>query len=376
MAQSVPTSLPEVSKSLPKVFIASSGAGQPVARRIKEYLHTGGSVTPIGWWDMEAFPIGEHTLECLSKAAHECQAAVIVLTPDDKTRKKGTNVFSPRDNVVFEAGMFLSAFGRNRVAILRSRKANVLTDLDGITRLDFDLTPKGEDLRRLKMWVSTLCRPPLPDLVLNCATEAIRRSAALPVKDLHGDSIAFPFEAYPKFLERLLKDERVKIDAIEAISPSQIEYFRVLPKLGRYASTDYRNFHWFLWAEPAVAGVLDPDKASTLVATKHHQGVKRTIVVPRLVPELMREALVRYADEMRGAKSHLQFALVSAAESETSNQMILSLGSKSYRASRLVDPETRARTVSFSAFEGCAQTYYGHTIEPERLASELEVLLD
>jgi predicted nucleotide-binding protein len=41
--------------------------------------------------------------------------AILVLTPDDLTQSRGKQQPSPRDNVVFELGLFIGALGRDRV---------------------------------------------------------------------------------------------------------------------------------------------------------------------------------------------------------------------------------------------------------------------
>ena len=40
--------------------------------------------------------------------------AVLVLTPDDITLSRGTTIASPRDNAIFELGLFMGTNGRNR----------------------------------------------------------------------------------------------------------------------------------------------------------------------------------------------------------------------------------------------------------------------
>lgn len=363
-------------KKLPRIFIASSGAGLPLARAVKEYLAQDGRVDPCAWWDLDAFPLGEHTLESLEKAAHSCEAAIIVFTPDDRSEKKGEVVFSPRDNVIFEAGLFMSAFGRRRVAIVRSKAAEVLTDLDGVARLDLDPASNTADYDKLDLWIDNLLCLALPDLVLACASDAIRKWARPPLADARREQISFPYPAYPGFLLRLLRDHRIKIDAVEAISTDLVSYFRDLPRLGPYAATDYRDFHWYLWDQPCATQMLASDKESILNATKVHRGVSRTIIVPQAVPALMHSALLRYADEMEGARSSLRFAVQTEPIAEGQNRMMLSLGDKSFRASRLTDPETNARTVQFVSTEDARPVFRGSTVEPRHLRDSLKVLCD
>jgi hypothetical protein len=360
------------------LFIASSGtdAGREAAKRIKAELEAVKGLRPLAWWEMEAFPIGEFTFESLTKVSHKCQAAIVVLTPDDKVTKKGAAAFVARDNALFEAGLFMSAFGRYRVAIARSKAVSVLSDIHGITRLEFAAKPTDEELSALRRWAKGLHNPRLPKLVFNCAEDSIRNAARPPITDLHEESISFPYEAYPRFLARLLEDERIKIRAVEAISVDQVEYFRALPSLGRYAAPQYRNFHWFLWSSPDASSLLDDEKTATLLATKRHPGVSRTIVVPRAVPKLLHDALLLYADQMRGGNSTLRFALVSKPIPEERNQMSLSMGGQIFRAHRLVDTGTGARTVCFEKTGEIPSVLRGRTIDLKQLPDELEVMRD
>lgn len=58
---------------------------------------------------------------------------------------KGKKTFVPRDNVIFETGLFIGAIGRNRTFPVRQKNADikVLSDLQGVTLLDFKKT-KGQ----------------------------------------------------------------------------------------------------------------------------------------------------------------------------------------------------------------------------------------
>lgn len=59
-----------------------------------------------------------------------------MLTPDDLVRYRGKKVNAPRDNVIFELGLFMGAIGRDRTYLLTSSKEmKIPSDLDGITRL-------------------------------------------------------------------------------------------------------------------------------------------------------------------------------------------------------------------------------------------------
>ena len=42
--------------------------------------------------------------------------AVLIMTPDDLTEKRGVSEMSPRDNVIFELGLFMGALGPARTS--------------------------------------------------------------------------------------------------------------------------------------------------------------------------------------------------------------------------------------------------------------------
>lgn len=86
------------------------------------------------------------TLEALVRATRQYDFAILVLTPDDIARKKGVRLFLPRDNVVFELGLFMGTLGRDRTFILLKQQKDRIalpSDLDGITTAKFT----GKDLR-------------------------------------------------------------------------------------------------------------------------------------------------------------------------------------------------------------------------------------
>jgi hypothetical protein len=61
--------------------------------------------------------------------------AVLILTPDDLVESKGQTVNSPRDNVLFELGLFMGRLGRARTFAVHNRDIQIKlpTDLAGVT---------------------------------------------------------------------------------------------------------------------------------------------------------------------------------------------------------------------------------------------------
>jgi hypothetical protein len=130
----------------PRIFLGSSGKQE----RLLKSLTTGlASVADVEPWTT-VFNPGVSTLDRLVELTHEVDFAAFVFAQDDWTAPTsgdpGTPIpgqASPRDNVVFEAGLFGGALGMRRTFILHANGAKLPTDLLGLTsvRYDPELTP-------------------------------------------------------------------------------------------------------------------------------------------------------------------------------------------------------------------------------------------
>ena len=90
----------------PSVFISSSSEGSKLAHRIKELLGPG---IRAEVWDENVFRLGEDTLTNLLRFARLFDFGIQVYYPDDRTISRDRAQASPRDNVVFETGLFMGA---------------------------------------------------------------------------------------------------------------------------------------------------------------------------------------------------------------------------------------------------------------------------
>jgi predicted nucleotide-binding protein len=78
------------------------------------------------------------TLETLVAECRNYDHAILVLTPDDTRTKRHQLGSIPRDNVVFELGLFMGALGRERVFMVVQAGTDLPTDLAGITPAQFN----------------------------------------------------------------------------------------------------------------------------------------------------------------------------------------------------------------------------------------------
>jgi hypothetical protein len=126
----------------PTVVVGSSTEGLEFARAARSRLE---SVSEVTLWEDDFFTPGKTFIESLVDSLPRFDFAVLVLTPDDLVKSRGSETFSPRDNVVFELGLFMGQLGRARTFLLYQAGANVKlpSDLAGLTVAPYDW-PRGD----------------------------------------------------------------------------------------------------------------------------------------------------------------------------------------------------------------------------------------
>lgn len=93
------------------IFIGSSSEAHDIAVKIKDAIIDRHNVQI---WDEDIFQLGEDYLSSLLRAVQGFDFGLFVLTADDTTTSRGDSNVSPRDNVIFELGLFMGAIGRRR----------------------------------------------------------------------------------------------------------------------------------------------------------------------------------------------------------------------------------------------------------------------
>ena len=124
---------------VPKLFIGSASESREIVDALESELR---SEVHIERWDLDVFNPGRFTLEELTAATAKVDFAVFVLGQDDKTQSRGNQaVPSPRDNVIFEAGLFTAVLGRERTYyIVDKLGTKIPSDWAGLGYLTFDGT--------------------------------------------------------------------------------------------------------------------------------------------------------------------------------------------------------------------------------------------
>ena len=129
----------------PRIFLGSSGQQEKLLQALTRGLEDVARVEP---WTTSFNP-GTTTLERLVELAHEVDFAAFVFARDDWTTSHpavstGSGQASPRDNVVFEAGLFGGILGMRRIFILHANETKLPTDLLGLTCVWYGATTPAE----------------------------------------------------------------------------------------------------------------------------------------------------------------------------------------------------------------------------------------
>jgi hypothetical protein len=131
----------------PRIFLGSSGKQTRLVQAITRGLVEVADVEP---WTA-VFNPGVSTLERLVELTREVDFAAFVFAQDDWTSNPSDTAAggqaSPRDNVVFEAGLFGGALGMRRTFILHAKGAKLPTDLLGMTAVRYPEAVTSSDLR-------------------------------------------------------------------------------------------------------------------------------------------------------------------------------------------------------------------------------------
>src|SRR3954469_20932701 len=131
----------------PRIFLGSSGKQAKLLQAITRGLEDVADVEP---W-MTTFNPGRSTLDRLVELSQEVDFAAFVFAQDDWTTTDASqsSQASPRDNVVFEAGLFGGALGFRRTFILHANDAKLPTDLLGLTSVRYEAANTREEVHAI-----------------------------------------------------------------------------------------------------------------------------------------------------------------------------------------------------------------------------------
>lgn len=121
----------------PLIFIASATEGHAVAGALRDNMDRNAEVT---LWTEEVFRPSEFSLESLMNTLERTQFGIFVLTSDDVAAIRGQFTYVPRDNVLFELGLFMGRLGRERcfAVVPNDVSLHLPSDIAGLKVVSFD----------------------------------------------------------------------------------------------------------------------------------------------------------------------------------------------------------------------------------------------
>jgi predicted nucleotide-binding protein len=94
-------------------------------------------------WTDDVFKVSHYTLEDLENEIEQSDFAVAVASGDDVVESRDVKWPAPRDNVIFELGLFMGHLGRTRAFLMEPRGEGVKlpSDMAGITTIPYKAGP-------------------------------------------------------------------------------------------------------------------------------------------------------------------------------------------------------------------------------------------
>lgn len=130
----------------PKIFIGSSKENLEVAYDLQVALEYSAEPTV---WTQGIFKLSSSTIDDLYDKLKKMDAAIFIFTPDDIAKIRTETVSVVRDNVIFELGLTIGMFGKQKVfyIIPNGLDIHLPSDLIGITPGYYDANRSDKNLR-------------------------------------------------------------------------------------------------------------------------------------------------------------------------------------------------------------------------------------
>lgn len=123
----------------PVLFVGSSKESLPIAQTIQSNLDHDDFLVRL--WTDSVFGPSQFPITELETQIREADFAALVLGPDDEVVSRSEKSDAPRDNVIFELGLYMGALSHERTFMIipRGCKIKIPTDLLGLTPLHYKI---------------------------------------------------------------------------------------------------------------------------------------------------------------------------------------------------------------------------------------------
>lgn len=120
-----------------RVFIISSAEALHVARTIQAAFEYDKFQTTL--WTDGVFRVASYALDSLEDQVDNSDFAIAIAHADDIVGHRGNSWPVPRDNVIFELGLFMGRLGKNRAILMEPREEGIKlpSDLTGVITIPY-----------------------------------------------------------------------------------------------------------------------------------------------------------------------------------------------------------------------------------------------
>ncbi len=127
----------EPPRNQPVLFIGSSSEDLAIAREIQSLFSRDDFVVNV--WSHGVFGPSATPIESLTEAVKGSDFGIIIFNSNDTIISRRKKMSGPRDNVVFELGLFIGHLGRERTFVVSPRGVDIKipSDLLGVTPLEY-----------------------------------------------------------------------------------------------------------------------------------------------------------------------------------------------------------------------------------------------
>jgi len=197
----------------PKLFIGSSSESLPIVELLQKGLQNHAAIR--SWTDRSIFKPTDFYVESLLNIPRLYDFGLFLFEPDDVVESRGIVMAAPRDNVIFEFGLFMSQLGLKRAFALAPRsRVKMLSDIAGLKPIEYD---EPADVAPLRAELAKAKRP----AVRKALVQSIQRS-------LQG-----PLEPAIEDIRALLKQGAVEAAGVFADAANVVQVAPVVVKLVR-----------------------------------------------------------------------------------------------------------------------------------------------
>lgn len=127
-----------------RIFIVCSTEALPIARAVQNAFDKDPFTTSV--WTDGVFRATNYPLELLEAQVDDSDFAVAIAHADDLAADRGKTWPSPRDNIIFELGLFMGRLGRSRAILMEPRadKVGLPSDFAGVATITYRFDDRAD----------------------------------------------------------------------------------------------------------------------------------------------------------------------------------------------------------------------------------------